>query len=78
MTALKKGGLPARRHRNVALQMAQGSAVLMPMVVGLEASGWRLSRFRGSELLELACEASREAHQVVGGYHGVRPPCGDG
>ena len=72
--ALRKAGLPARAHRNVSIQMAQGSAILMPLVVGLEASGWSFSRFRGSDTMALACDAAQEAQQIVARFHGVRRP----
>jgi len=71
--SLKMSRLPCRKVDHVAVRMARASAVLMPMIVGLEASGWSLKRFRSSETLSLACSAAREAQVVVAHYHGVRP-----
>ncbi|MCA9514664.1 MAG: ketopantoate reductase [Myxococcales bacterium] len=72
--ALSAGGWKAKAVRDVTRSGTFGSAVLMPHLVALEASGWKFAPFRKSEVLPLASRASREAMKVVAAYRGERRP----
>ena len=71
--AMKLSRLPCKAVDRVGIRMARASAILMPMIVALEASGWSLKRLRNSQSLSLACSASREAQVIVARYHRIRP-----
>jgi len=71
--ALKMSRLPCRSTKKVGPRMAQASSVLMPLIVGLQASGWSFERFRTGKMLDLAARAAREAQVIVSSYHQVRP-----
>jgi ketopantoate reductase len=74
VSTLRRGGCPARRKREAWRMAAMSSAVMMPELVALEASGWSLRALRRGPHMALAAEAAREALNVVARHHGVRPP----
>ena len=74
VAALRAGGLPAKRHPNVPGLAGFPSAVMMPYLVALEASGWSFDRL--GENAPTAARAAREAVEVVAARPeaGRRPP----
>lgn len=73
VAALRAGGCPAKTVPDAALPAALGSAFLMPHLVALELSDWRLSELRSSGRLAEASAASREALEIVRTEAGTRP-----
>jgi 2-dehydropantoate 2-reductase len=71
---LVAGGCPAVAKANVGSSSAFGSAVLMPVVAGLEASGWSLRGFRRSEVPTLVAAAAHEALAITAAKVGVAAP----
>ncbi len=61
--ALKAGGLPAQRVVDAAATGAPVTALLIPMVAGLELAGWSISSFRGA-VASLAAASAREAFRI--------------
>lgn len=74
VAALRGGGLPARKVRDVSTRVHFVVAFMMPVFAVLESVGWRFHRFRQSEHLALALRASREAMDVVAHTRAQRPP----
>ncbi len=72
--ALRGGGCPARKQRQLAVQGGLGGAILMPILLALEGAGWTFAGVRRSPLLPLAVAAARESATVVAAGAGVRPP----
>lgn len=58
---LTRGGLRAATRRDLAGHAARLSAVMIPLVAGLELAGWQLERYAKHESLSLALAAAREA-----------------
>lgn len=69
---LQAGGCPAKRAKNVRLEMALGSATLLPITAHLETVGWKWDRL-GSVSDSLA-ETIAQARAVSAAYHGVMSP----
>lgn len=74
IAALKRGGQPAASHSDVVALAGFPSAVLMSLLVGLEAEGWRFGNLARGEFLRRSIAAAREAILIVARHHGVRPP----
>jgi hypothetical protein len=77
VAALRAGGLPARAHRDVARASAFPTAVMMPLLVALEESGWSFARAfsaEGRPRLAAAAAAGREATSVVARTLDARAP----
>jgi 2-dehydropantoate 2-reductase len=74
VAALRAGGLPARRHRDVVPGSAYPTAMLMPLLAVLEQAGWKFGLVRERERLALAARAGEEALQVMARHQGQRPP----
>ena len=60
-TLLRKGGLRADTRPDLAAHAARMSAAMIPLIAGLELSGWKLARYAHHEALRLAVAAAREA-----------------
>ena len=71
---LVAGGCPAVAKANVASSSAFGSAILMPVVAGLEASEWSLRGFRRSDVPALSAAAAHEALAITAAKVGVAAP----
>ena len=71
---LARGGCPAVGKKDINVTSAFGSAVLMPLVAGLEAMRWSLRAFRGSDVPPLVAGAAREATAITAVTLGVRRP----
>ena len=75
VSALKKGGMSARRVKNLARRAAFGSAVLIPFVAVLETQDWSLSKLRGDkEAMGLLADVVDEAIGAVEEYLGTKRP----
>ena len=74
--ALKAGGLPAKGHPELEKVVGFPTAVLMPILVGLESEGWDFDRFSRSGVRDLVCRAANEALKIVGAKTGSKVPLG--
>ena len=63
--ALRAGGCPAKRARDVPGQTAFGAAIMMPVIAGLEAAGWSLSGYPKHPAWALARRAARQTTAVA-------------
>lgn len=71
---LRRGGMPAHVDPHVDRMLALDTAVLMPVVLALEAGGWSFREVAGGELAELAVRAGREALAIEAARWGVAVP----
>jgi hypothetical protein len=74
VSALRKGGQPAKRTTGLAEQASLASATLMPILLALESVDWSWSALRSSDALALATAGSREAITVTAARLGRPPP----
>ncbi len=74
--ALRAGGLPAKRVKDLPRTSAFPAAILGAFVAALEAAGWSFQRMRGDGLAKLGARAAREAVRVVEHERGHRAPLG--
>lgn len=58
---LTRGGLRAAVRSDLPAHAARMSAMMIPLIAGLELAGWRLDRYAGHEALEIAIAAAHEA-----------------
>lgn len=64
--ALKAGGCPARRMRDVAPAAGAAGSFMMPWIAALELSGWRFKQLFGTPAhAKLGAQAAREAHTIA-------------
>jgi ketopantoate reductase len=73
VAALQRGGLPARRHRDVARAAPFPTAALIPALAVLEESGWSIERLLAAGLPR-AGRAGREALAVTARQHHTSAP----
>ena len=71
---LVAGGCPAVAKDDVGRSSAFGSAILMPVVAGLEASDWSLRGFRRGDAPALSAAAAHEALAITAAKVGVAAP----
>jgi 2-dehydropantoate 2-reductase len=74
LAALRAGGLPARRHRNIGAVSGFPTALLMPLMAALERAGWSFHTIREPGRLALAARAAREALRVMADHEGRPAP----
>jgi ketopantoate reductase len=74
LAALRAGGLPARRHRNIGAISSFPTALLMPLMATLELAGWSFRTIREPGRLALAAQAAREALRVMAHHEGRPAP----
>lgn len=74
LAALKNGGLPARRHRDVQGSTAFPEALAMPLLAVLEEAGWSFQQLRRGDRLGRAWRGGREAMRVTARREGRRVP----
>jgi 2-dehydropantoate 2-reductase len=67
--ALRRGGFPARRVKDVVPLAAGGEAVMQPFIMALEAAGWSFAALREGHRLEVAAQAARESLTVAEALH---------
>ncbi|MFP5441144.1 MAG: ketopantoate reductase family protein [Gammaproteobacteria bacterium] len=58
---LRHGGLRASTRADLPAHAARMSALMIPLVAGLELADWNLDRYAGHEVLDLALAAAHEA-----------------
>jgi 2-dehydropantoate 2-reductase len=73
-SALRAGGLPARRHRDVGATAAFPTALLMPLLAVLEQAGWAFRALREPGRLKLATRAAGQALAVMARHRGRPAP----
>lgn len=71
---LRRGGCPAKQRPRAWEGAARASAVMMPVLVALEAEDWSFARLRKSPHLRTAAAAAREAMGLVAAHQGRRAP----
>jgi ketopantoate reductase len=74
VNALDGGGLPVKVHRDVESLVGYVLAVQVPLIAGLECTGWSIQQFIHSHWLKVACNAIKEASEVAGKYQRSDPP----
>lgn len=74
VAALRRGGCPARVHRDARALLAYSSCLLMPHVAALEGAGWSFEELRHGKWLMLAARAAAEAMKVVAVQLSISPP----
>ncbi|MFT4621451.1 MAG: hypothetical protein ACI8PZ_000103 [Myxococcota bacterium] len=74
VAALTAGGQPAKVTADVSASANQGSAMLMPILLGLEGAGWIWANFRAGDRLSRAAAGAREAMVIAARVHGGSPP----
>ena len=74
VSALRRGGCPARIDEDAQRFLSFSSAILVPHVVALEGENWSLAALRRGTLLPLAARASREVMRVVAAELHASPP----
>ena len=74
VAALRRGGCPARVHKDAQVMLAFSSALLIPHITALEAAGWTFEDFRHGPWLRLATRAVLEAMRIVAAKFDVGPP----
>ena len=69
---LRAGGLPATVVDNAAAAGSMGSAVLLPIIAGLELAGWSLKRFASGSEPALVMKAVQQARPIAAASQGVQ------
>lgn len=77
VAALKRGKLPAKKHKDVPRLAGFPTSVMMPYLVALELGGWTVKGAVKAGTLALGARAAREAIAVVRSIQG-KPPFGLG
>lgn len=75
--ALRRGGCPAVHLAEpdaVPMRAALGSALLVPLIAALEASGWSIDALARGPRLALGLDAAREAQAIGARAFGRAPP----
>jgi 2-dehydropantoate 2-reductase len=70
---LRAGGLPATVVDNADATSSMGSAVLLPIIAGLEVAGWSLRGFASGPQPTLVMKAVQQAQQIAAASQGIRP-----
>ena len=71
---LKAGGQPAKAHPDVAKTSGFPTAILMPILLALEAGEWRFSELAGPYHGPRALEGLQEATKIVAAYQNQALP----
>lgn len=74
VAALRRGGCPARVHRDARVSSAFSTCILLPLVSALEGAGWSFEELRHGKWLSLSTRASVEAMRLVARQLDVGPP----
>ncbi len=72
--ALRAGGMGSHLVGDAEADLAFGTALLMPVVGGLELAGWSFATFREGDAAKLVTEAAKEALAVTIAETGREPP----
>jgi 2-dehydropantoate 2-reductase len=73
VAALRAGSAPAKSAKDVVRRTSMASAVLIPMIAGLELSGWSLRALRRSTELGRVGAAIAAIHAALGAEFGGGP-----
>ena len=71
---LKSGGQPAARHKDVALMGSSGTAILMPLLLGLERESWSFRQFTETTALAESLDAVQETLKIAALQSGQPAP----
>lgn len=71
---LTRGGLRAGIRNDLPAHAARMSAMMNPLIAGLELADWKIQRLRGHDVLALAVAAAREAVNAESARHGAPVP----
>ena len=71
---LTRGGCPARTTLDASMWASTPSAMMMPLIAGLQLEAWSLSQFRNSVTLETSVRAAREALTVTKAHYKTPNP----
>jgi hypothetical protein len=74
VAALRAGGLPARRIRDVGAVAAFPTALLMPLLAALEQAGWSFRGLRDPGRLQLATQGAHQALAAIARHRAQRAP----
>ena len=74
VTLLRAGKQPVKVHRDVGALSGFPTAVLMPLLVGLEASDWTFEGFRRGPYARLSLEGVSEALAIVSAHQNLPTP----
>lgn len=74
VTALRRGGLPATRHRDVTRMLPFPNAILYAYLAALELADWSFATLRRGDRLTRAGQAAREAMAIAAHSLGTRVP----
>jgi ketopantoate reductase len=72
--ALRAGGMGSHLVGDAEADLAFGTALLMPVVGGLELAGWSFATFREGDAARLVTDAAKEALAVTIAETGREPP----
>ena len=65
VSMLKSGGQPAAVHKDISAMGSFGTAVLMPLLLGLERSSWSFKAFSSGTALTESLKAVQETLQIA-------------
>tara|TARA_B100000405_G_C16544129_1_gene359615 strand:+ start:48 stop:569 length:522 start_codon:yes stop_codon:yes gene_type:complete len=71
---LKQGGQPAAAHKDVAAMGSSGTAILMPLLLGLERESWSFRQFTGTSALRDSLNAVKETLKIAAAQSGQSVP----
>ena len=71
---LNRGNCAARTHPQTRVQMAFGSATLMPIIAAMEGGGWSFSGLRKNGWMKLGSDAGKQARAVTSAVSGQDIP----
>ena len=71
---LKQGGQPAAAHKDVAAMGSSGTAILMPLLLGLERESWSFRQFTGTSALQDSLNAVKETLKIAAAQSGQKVP----
>ena len=74
VATLARGGLRAGARPDLPAHAARMSALVNPLIAGLELADWKIDRLRGHAALAIAIAASREAVIAESARHGTPVP----
>lgn len=74
VSRLKRGGQPVGMHRDVSELGSAGTAVLMPLLLGLERESWSFRQFGQTSGLKDGIHGAREAIEIVAAQRNMSAP----
>jgi hypothetical protein len=71
---LKTGGQPAAKHRDVSAMGSSGTAILMPLLLGLERESWSFKQFTNTQALKDSLRAIQETLKIAAEQSSQKTP----